>query len=155
MIPYSVFLKANPLNPEDNAKAYAAAQVNQTLTTEDFITHVSKHNTVFSKGTIKGVLADVAVCLREQLLNGNKIILDGFGTLGFTLKCEGAETLEKFTANNIRDINVIFTPGLELTNLIDDATFEPVTPRNVQAAALKAVKKNEKSIDLENLKKQV
>ncbi len=152
MIPYSVFMKSNPMNPNEAPKAYAIAQVRQNLSTEDFIAHVAKHNTVFSKGTIKGVLADVAVCLREQILNGNKVTLDGLGTIGFTISCAGADSLAQFTANDIREINVIFTPGQELTNLIDDATFEPVTSRAVQAAALKAVKSNQTSIDLENLK---
>ena len=153
MIPYSVFLRSNPMNGSEAPKAYGIAQVRETLTTEDFISHVAKHNTVFSKGTIKGVLADVAACLREQILNGNKIILDGLGTIGFTISCTGTETLQQFTAANIKQVNVIFTPGQELTNLIDDATFEPVTSRLVQAAALKAVKSNQSSIDLNNLKK--
>ena len=85
--------------------------------------------------------------------DGNKIILDGLGTIGFTISCTGTETLQQFTAANIKQVNVIFTPGQELTNLIDDATFEPVTSRLVQAAALKAVKSNQSSIDLNNLKK--
>ena len=61
------------------------------------------------------MLADVASCVREQLLNGNKVQLEGLG-------------------------NVIFTPDSELENLIDDAVFKPMPSRVAQAAVLKAEK---------------
>ena len=61
------------------------------------------------------MLADVASCVREQLLNDNKVQLEGLG-------------------------NVIFTPDSELENLIDDAVFKPMPSRVAQAAVLKAEK---------------
>ena len=154
MIHYSVYMMQNPIHPEKGSLAYATPQVREKLSTSKFISHVASHNTVFSKGTIKGVLADVACCLREQLLNGNKIQLDGLGTFGFTLSSQGAESLEKFTATNIKKINVIFTPDTDLEGLIDDAVFEPVASRIAQAAVLKAEKNNETSVDLGALKKK-
>ena len=92
MIPYSVSMLKNQMKPEEPAKAYANGQIREKMSTEKFIAHVASHNSVFSKGTIKGVLADVACCLREQLLNGNKIQLDGLGTFGFTLSSQGEES---------------------------------------------------------------
>ena len=154
MIHYSVYMMQNPIHPEKGSLAYATPQVREKLSTSKFISHVASHNTVFSKGTIKGVLADVACCLREQLLNGNKIQLDGLGTFGFTLSSQGAESLEKFTATNIKKINVIFTPDTDLEGLIDDAVFEPVASRIAQAAVLKAEKNNETSVDLGAAKKK-
>ena len=129
-----------------NASAYG---VIRTALDSDCITAVygAEHG-------IKGVLADVACCLREQLLNGNKIQLDGLGTFGFTLSSQGAESLEKFTATNIKKINVIFTPDTDLEGLIDDAVFEPVASRVAQAAVLKAEKNNETSVDLGAAKKK-
>ena len=154
MIPYSVSMLKNQMKPEEPAKAYDNGQIREKMSTEKFIAHVASHNSVFSKGTIKGVLADVACCLREQLLNGNKIQLDGLGTFGFTLSSQGAESLEKFTATNIKKINVIFTPDTDLEGLIDDAVFEPVASRVAQAAVLKAEKNNETSVDLGAAKKK-
>ena len=154
MIPYSVFMMKNAIRPDEPAKAYANGQVREKLSTDKFVAHVASHNSVFSKGTIKGVLADIACCLREQLLNGNKVHLEGLGTFGFTISSEGAESMEKFTAANIKKINIIFTPDVDLENLIDDAVFEPVASRIAQAAILKAEKNNETSVDLEGLKKK-
>lgn len=73
MIEYSVYMTTNHLSKDEGAKAYAAAQIREKLGTDKFVAHVARHNSVFSKGTIKGVLADVACCVREQLLNGNKV----------------------------------------------------------------------------------
>ena len=148
MIEYSVYMTTNHLSKDEGAKAYAAAQVRDKLTTDKFVAHVARHNSVFSKGTIKGVLADVACCVREQLLNGNKVQLEGLGTFGFTISSEPAENLEKFSAANIKKVNVIFTPDSELENLIDDAVFNPMPSRVAQAAVLKAEKKGEGSVDI-------
>ena len=154
MIPYSVSMLKNQMKPEEPAKAYANGQIREKMSTEKFIAHVASHNSVFSKGTIKGVLADVACCLREQLLNGNKIQLDGLGTFGFTLSSQGAESLKTFTADNIKNINIVFTPDAELENLIDDAAFDLVASRAAQAATLKAEKAGEGTVDLEAAKKK-
>ena len=155
MIHYSVYMMQNPIHPEKGSLAYATPQVREKLSTSKFISHVASHNTVFSKGTIKGVLADIASCLREQLLNGNKVQLEGLGTFGITLNSQGAESLKAFTADNIKNINIVFTPDAELENLIDDAAFDLVASRAAQAATLKAEKAGEGTVDLDAAKKKV
>ena len=82
----------------------------------------------------------------EQLSNGNKVHLEGLGTFGFTISSNGAESMERFSATNIKKINIIFTPDVDLENLIDDAVFEPVASRIAQAVILKAEKNNETSV---------
>jgi predicted histone-like DNA-binding protein len=154
MIEYSTYMATNHLSPDETAKAYAAAQIREKLSTDKFVSHVASHNSVFSKGTIKGVLADVACCLREQLLNGNKVELEGLGTFGFTLSSQAANSLTEFTAANIKKVNVIFTPDSELENLIKDAVFTTVPSRVAQAAVLKAEKNGDASVDMEAIKKK-
>ena len=112
-------MTTNHLSKDEGAKAYAAAQIREKLSTDKFVSHVASHNSVFSKGTIKGVLADVACCVREQLLNGNKVQLEGLGTFGFTISSQGAENVKDFTSANIKKINVIFTPDSEQENRAD------------------------------------
>ena len=154
MIEYSVYMTTNHLSKDEGAKAYAAAQIREKLGTDKFVAHVARHNSVFSKGTIKGVLADVACCVREQLLNGNKVELEGLGTFGFTISSQAADTLNDFSAANIKSVNVVFTPAAELQDLIADAKFVPVSSRRAQAAVLKAEKNGEGSVDLEAIKKK-
>ena len=136
----------NPLKPELPEKAYARVQINEVISTKKFVGHISDHNGVFSKGTVKGVTTDLVNCLREMLVAGNKVEIEGLGTFGISLTSEGAESLDKFTSANIKAVNVVYTPSEDLQNLIQDATFTQVSSRRVQAAALKAEKAGDESV---------
>ena len=136
----------NPTKPEMPEKAYARVQINEVISTKKFVGHISDHNGVFSKGTVKGVTTDLVSCLREMLVAGNKVEIEGLGTFGISLTSEGAESLEKFTSANIKAVNVVYTPSEDLQNLIQDATFTQVSSRRVQAAALKAEKAGDESV---------
>ena len=136
----------NPTKPEMPEKAYARVQINEVISTKKFVGHISDHNGVFSKGTVKGVTTDLVNCLREMLVAGNKVEIEGLGTFGISLTSEGAESLEKFTSANIKAVNVVYTPSEDLQNLIQDATFTQVSSRRVQAAALKAEKAGDESV---------
>ncbi|MCI6181325.1 MAG: HU family DNA-binding protein, partial [Prevotella sp.] len=140
-IKYSLAMQGNPTNPEEPEKAYARVQLNEIISTQKFINHISEHNGVFSKGTVKGVTTDMVSCLREMLVAGNKVIIDGLGEFSISLSSVGAESMEKFTASNIKSVNLVFKPAVELQNLIKDATFTQVSSRKVQAAVLAAEKK--------------
>ena len=61
--------------------------------------------------------------------------------------------MAEFTAKNIKEVNIVFTPGPDFENLRSKAEFKLVTSRAVQAAALKAVKEGEDTINLADLKK--
>ena len=136
----------NPSKPEMPQKAYARVQINEVISTKKFVGHISDHNGVFSKGTVKGVTTDLVNCLREMLVAGNKVEIEGLGTFGISLTSEGAESLDKFTSANIKAVNVVYTPSEDLQDLIQDATFTQVSSRRVQAAALKAEKAGEESV---------
>ena len=136
----------NPTKPEMPEKAYARVQINEVISTKKFVGHISDHNGVFSKGTVKGVTTDLVNCLREMLVAGNKVEIEGLGTFGISLTSEGAESLEKFTSANIKAVNVVYTPSEDLQDLIQDATFTQVSSRRVQAAALKAEKAGDESV---------
>ena len=121
-------------------KAYAAAQMHDNLSFDDFCQHIADHNSPFSKGTVKGVLTDAVACIREQLLAGNKVRLGDLGNFHVELKSEGAVTTEDFTAQNIKEVNVRWTPGEEFKNLRNDAEFQLVPKRSQQEDAVKVIK---------------
>ena len=139
-------MQGNPTNPEEAPKAFARVQLNEIIPTQKFVNHISDHNGVFSRGTVKGVTTDMVSCLREMLVAGNKVIIDGLGEFSISLSSEGAESMDKFTASNIKSVNLVFKPAVELQNLIKDATFTQVSSRRVQAAALKAEKAGDESV---------
>lgn len=154
MIEYSVFLMTNYLKPEDGAKAYAKNQVREIWDLNKFCKHIASHNAGYSRGMVKAILSDMCDCIVEQLLNGNKIKLGEFGVFSISINCEGAESLEKFSEENIKSVNIKFNPGMDFENLVDKAEFKLVASRAGQAALLKAEKANETTVDLEAAKKK-
>lgn len=128
--------------------AYAKNQVAKVMTFDEFVKHIADHNGVFTRGTVKGVVSDTCSCLVEQLLNGCKVQFGELGTFGISISSEGAESMEAFSAKNIKSVNILFAPGPDFENLIDRAEFQIVASRAAQAATLKAEKAGEAIVDL-------
>lgn len=143
----------NPIHPEKGALAYAKPQVNEVMSFRKFVQHIADHGG-YTRGKVKGVLSDMCTCLVEMLLEGKKVQLDELGDFWISLSSEGAETVEKFSSNNIKAVNIVFTPGIDFENLISKAEFETVASRAAQAATLKAEKTGKNTVDLEAAKKK-
>ena len=86
--------------------------------------------------------------MREQLLEGKKIRLGDLGDFSVSLTSKGSETADKFSAQNITGVNVVWDCGQEFKNLIADAEFNLVASRSAQAAVLKAIKEGSNMVDL-------
>ena len=144
MINYSIaIMGTKPGTKKENiteTKAYGTAQVHEVLSFDQFCAHVAEHNSPFSKGTIKGVIIDSVHCIREQLLAGNKVKLGDLGDFHVELACEGAVTTDDFSAANIKEVNVCWTPGKDFKDLRQDATFQLVPSRAAQGDAIEVVK---------------
>ena len=154
MIDYSIFLWKSPLKEDAVEMAYAKNQVRKVLTFDDFVKHISDHNGVFTRGTVKGVVSDTCACLVEQLLMGNKVQFGELGIFSISITCEPAATLKEFSEDNIKEVNILFNPGEDFENIRSKAEFNLVASRAVQAATIKAVKANETNVDLEAVKKK-
>lgn len=137
-IQYSLAMLANPMKADEPKKAYAALQLTGIVTMAELAKHINEHNSVYSKGTIVGVLTELGVCSRELILQGYKIELEGFGSFSPSISSTGALSKDEFTSANIKTMGVSFSPGYELADLRRDAKFERTTSRKAQAAALKA-----------------
>ena len=137
-IQYSTAMMLNPMKPEEARKAYANLQLTGNVNITELADHITEHNSVFSKGTIVGILTELGVCMRELILQGYKVDLGDIGTFAPSISSEGAVSLDKFSATNIKDMGVNFNPGKAFDNLRRDAEFEKTTTRKAQAAALAA-----------------
>ena len=118
------------------------------MTFDEFVKHIADHNGVFTRGTVKGVVSDTCSCLVEMLLNGYKVQFGELGVFGISITCEPADSLDKFTAANIKEVNIMFKPGEDFENLRSRAEFTPVASRIAQVATLKAEKNGETTVDL-------
>ena len=153
MINYSTFMWKNPLDDKAVEMAYAKNQVTKVMSFDEFVKHISDHNGVFTRGTVKGVVSDTCSCLVEQLLNGYKVQFGELGIFSVSITSEPAPSLKEFTADNITEVNLHFAPGADFTNMRSKAEFNLVTSRAVQAASIKAIKANEDTLDLAALRK--
>ena len=153
MINYSTFMWKSPLDDKAPEMAYAKNQVTKVMSFDEFVKHISDHNGVFTRGTVKGVVSDTCTCLVEQLLNGYKVQFGELGIFSISISCDPAPSLKEFTADNIKVVNLLFTPGADFENLRSKAEFNLVASRAVQAASIKAIKDGDDVLDLAALRK--
>lgn len=127
------------MNKEAAKKVYARAQVNDTLDINKFARHIAEHGSVYSRADVQSILIQMVDCMREQLVLGNKVVLGELGAFSISLSSKGADSFEEFSTNNIREVNVVWSPGEAFVNLRNDekAEFEEVGSRKEQAELLK------------------
>lgn len=129
-------------------KAFAVAQYSDIVTIEKFARHISDHGSVYSRADITAILYLAVDCMREMLLDGKKIRLGDLGDFSISLTSRGADSAEKFTAQNITAVSVQWDCGPDFRNLIADAQFNLVASRAAQAAVLKALKAGQDNVAL-------
>jgi predicted histone-like DNA-binding protein len=132
----------------EKQNAFAISQYTDVMTIEKFAKHITSHGSVYSRADISAILYMAVDCMREMLLEGKKIRLGDLGDFSLLLGSKGAETADKFTAQNITQVKVQWEPGKEFKNLLDDAEFNLVASRSAQAAVLKAIKDGKSTVDL-------
>ena len=132
----------------ERQNAFAVAQYAEVMTIEKFARHIASHGCVYSRADIAAILYMAVDCMREQLLEGKKIRLGDLGDFSVNLTSKGAESADKFTAQNITGVNVIWDCGSEFKNLVKDAEFNLVASRSAQAALIKAIKEGNATVDL-------
>ena len=132
----------------EKQNAFAISQYTDVMTIEKFAKHITSHGSVYSRADISAILYMAVDCMREMLLEGKKIRLGDLGDFSVLLGSQGAESADKFTAQNINQVKVQWEPGTEFKNLLDDAEFNLVASRSAQAAVLKAIKEGKTNVDL-------
>ena len=150
--------KKDGLEPDENdvklaeselvTRAYGVAQYSGVMDIDKFAKHISTHGCVYSRADISAILYMAVDCMREQLLEGKKIRLGDLGDFSVMLSSKGADSAEKFTAQNFTSVNVVWDCGAEFKNLLEDAEFNLVASRSAQAKVLKAIKAGESIVDL-------
>lgn len=88
-------------------KFYATAVQDRTMEFEDFVTHISEHNSPYSRGTVHGVLMDTLDCLQELILDGKSVRLSDLGLFSIGMTSKGEETAEKVNASSITGVHLI------------------------------------------------
>ena len=103
--------KDTDLVKTEKQNAFAISQYTDVMTIEKFAKHITSHGSLYSRADISAILYMAVDCMREMLLEGKKIRLGDFSLL---LSSKGAETADKFTAQNITNVKVQWDPGRSL-----------------------------------------
>ena len=140
--------KDTDLVKTEKQNAFAISQYTDVMTIEKFAKHITSHGSVYSRADISAILYMAVDCMREMLLEGKKIRLGDLGDFSLLLASKGAETADKFTAQNITNVKVQWEPGQQFKNLLEDAEFNLVASRSAQAAVIKAIKEGKTNVDL-------
>lgn len=98
--------KINNAKSTANGKYFLRSFSMDTYDLEKLAEHMSQHNTPYSVGAIRGVLKDMATCIKELLMEGKKVKIDNICIFGVGAKTNGTDTEEAFTADNVARFHI-------------------------------------------------
>lgn len=117
-------------NKNDKSAVYGkwfGRAVHELMEFDEFIEHMANHHCVYSEGTLRGVLIEMEICLRELLLEGKAVRLDDLGIFALSLanKKGGALKAEDYTPNLITGVrmNLFLGKRFRARDLYKDARF--------------------------------
>ena len=91
---------------EQAGKLYARVSYKQTLSVQDMAHHMSEHNTLFSEGSITGILIDFVKCVREQVLMGNTVKIDNLAIFKATVEANGLDVIYDADADKVASATI-------------------------------------------------
>ena len=130
ILKYKMVERINPLNKEEDPKWYAKAVQDRTVDFEALCTHMSEHNSPYSRGVIHGVLTDMLDCVKELVLDGKSVRLGDLGLFSVGLKTKGALTRDMWTvASHLKGVtlNVRNTKTWSNRELRNKTTLQELT----------------------------
>lgn len=111
MLKYKLIKRKNPLKPDEPAKWYASPVTGEAQTTKA-MTRAATENTTTAPIEMESAIDLFGRYAIQQLQAGNSVRLGELGTLRFTFKSEGMESLKQYNpTQTIKDVRVIFTPS--------------------------------------------
>lgn len=111
-------MKIEGENHPCNGLWYARPVITETLDIVALAKHMAKHNTPFSPGVIKGVLADMVACIKELILDGKNVKLDDLAIFSVGIVSDhGAESAEAFkVSEHVKGLKLRARATGELSN---------------------------------------
>ena len=102
-------VKRTPQTGENAGKElwYATVVTDREMNFEEFVDHISSHNSPYNRGTVHGVMMDMLDCLKELILDGKSVRLGDLGLFSIGMKSHGELTRDKVSAASVEDIHLI------------------------------------------------
>jgi DNA-binding protein, histone-like, putative len=120
---FRLIQKANPLEPETKRKWYASPVKAGTINNYQLSKGISSKSSL-TRGDVMNVIENMVDEIPKYLIEGYSVNLNNFGTLRLSLSSEGVAEPDTFTAENIKNMRVVFTPSPEFKNALHGIHFE-------------------------------
>ena len=139
-IKYSLLPRVNRSTGE--TRVYGLV-VPESKTSVDIITSELTARTTLTRPDVLATLSGIAEKAVSELAEGRTVRLGDLGSLFVTIRTEGSDDVEGFTASLIKGVNIRFRPSAYLRKqLTATATFERGVSKKAQAAAAKQAAEN-------------
>ena len=102
-------IKRTPQTGENAGKElwYATVVTDREMNFEEFVDHISSHNSPYSRGTVHGVMMDMLDCLKELILDGKSVRLGDLGLFSIGMSSRGEVSRDKVTSASVQDIHLL------------------------------------------------
>lgn len=124
-VKYTVSERGNPLNPSQPKKWYANAKSTGDTTLRALGKEIAARSTV-SPADTQAVLVALTEVLVQNLAEGKIVRLGDFGAFQASVSSEGAATEAAFNASLIKGGKVVFRPGIDLKEMLNNLKYEKV-----------------------------
>ena len=102
-------VKRTPQTGENAGKElwYATVVTDREMNFEEFVDHISSHNSPYSRGTVHGVMMDMLDCLKELILDGKIVRLGDLGLFSIGMSSRGEVSRDKVTSASVEGIHLL------------------------------------------------
>ncbi len=102
-------IKRTPQTGENAGKElwYATVVTDREMNFEEFVDHISSHNSPYSRGTVHGVMMDMLDCLKELILDGKSVRLGDLGLFSIGMSSRGEVSRDKVTSASVDGIHLL------------------------------------------------
>ena len=123
-VKYVLTERANPLKKDQPKKWYAMAKSTGELTFRRLSKEIAESSTTVSDTDVLAVLNDLIKILCRHLSDGEIVRLGDFGSFQISIGSDGATEESKFNASMIKTKKVVFRPGIDLKEMMNNLKFE-------------------------------
>ena len=113
-------------DPAAPKKWYASAKSSGELTFRKLAKEIAEGGSTVSDSDVLAVLNDLSKVLRRHLEAGEIVRFGEFGAFQVSIKSKGAETEAKFNASLIHSPKIVFRPGIDLREMLNNLKYTKV-----------------------------
>lgn len=93
---------------------YGRSVILSAISTKDLAVEIA-HSTTVTEADVMAVLTELAVSIKNHLLNSQKVVIDNLGSFRVGLKTTGVADEKDFNASRIKGYRIVYTPETTFT----------------------------------------